>query len=346
MPLLPSNANAIPDLRSKIRNLLFVLVPTLVILVFVLLRKTDSAALARSMDRRFIGAIVILMITKWLVDGFRLQQIVRFSGGKVSYWRSTAIFMASIFGSNITPFYTGGIATQVYFLAKFAISVGRSAAISVIYALLNLAVNLVFSVIVLTSPSPVAAGPHRIALVGVASTMVILAVLAFIFMRFPARTERWLRHLLRRRPAVAEHAVAGLHEFTMGFASFFEASHGAVALLLLISFLSQFLSLLFTPLVFGALGIEGIPVKRLLLTQAGVQFSSSVGGTPGGVGIIEGIFALFFGSFAGSDTAAVTLLWRLATYYIPTLVGAVVFFLLLRQESVMDSGLTDSLTQK
>lgn len=327
-----SLATPIPDLRRKVRNLLFLLVPTLAIVLLCALRQTDLHSLARSMRWSCIEGLAALTIVKWLVDGFRLQQIVRFSGGRISYRRSVETFMASVFGSNITPFYAGGIATQIYFLTQFCVSLGRSAAIGVIYALLNLAVNLVFSIIVLVSPSPVA-GPHRLALMGIAGMIVFLSVMALVFLRSPSRTEHLLRSLLRRKPAAADRAVATLQEFSLGLRSFFTASRSSVSLLLGVSFLSQVLSLLFTPLVFGALGIRNVSLGTLLLTQAGVQFSSSIGGTPGGIGIIEGVFALFFQPFAGTDIAAVTLLWRLATYYLPTLAGAVAFFLLLRQET-------------
>ncbi len=324
-----SPAKAIPDLRRKVRIVLCFLIPTLVIILLSIVRQAGLHSLTQSVSWPWLGCIGILMVSKWLVDGFRLRQIVRFSGGEIPYRRSLEVFMASIFGSNITPFYAGGIATQVYFLTWFSVSFGRSAVIGVLYALLNLAVNLVFSIVVLASP---VAWSSRSVLTGIAGMIVLISVVIVLLLQSPERTKRLLRNLLRRKPEAVDRAVATLDEFSAGFRLFFRADWSSLTLLLGSSFLSQTLSLLFTPLVFNTLGIRGVPVGELLLTQAGVQFSSSIGATPGGIGIIEGVFAFFFRSYAGKNIAAVTLLWRLATYYVPTLIGALTFFLLLRQD--------------
>lgn len=322
---------AIPDLHKSVRNLLLVAVPTLSVLVVLSLRSTDFTTLRRTMNWRYVIGLLILAIVKWLTDSWRLQLIVRFSGGRVSLGRSFQIFMASVFGANTTPFYAGSVVTQAYFLARFALSPGRSVAIGTVYGLLNLAVNFLFSLVVLASPSLIAMGPHRLAFVGLAGMMVLLSVLLFLLTRHPDRTEKLVHGLLRRKPDAVKSAVGTLHEFSAGL-TLFLSGHNALAELLVVSLVSQILSLLFTPLAFRALGLTNVPVAKILLTQVGVQFSASLGATPGGIGIIDGVFALFFQPLAGLNTAALTLLWRMATFYLPTLVGAVVFIVLLRRD--------------
>ena len=322
----------LPALGRRIRNALLFLVPTLVAGVVLTVRVSGVRATWNSLVWPAVAGLVGLTGVKWLVDASRFREIVRVCGGGVSFWRGLEIFLASIFGSNITPLYVGGIATQVYFLSEFALGAGRSAAIGSIYALLNLVVNALFSLAILGSPSLVTATRRSSALVGTALVMFLVTVVAVLAVRFRAGVERAVRRALRTRPAAVERVVSGLDDFYDGFRLFAKSGPALVVRVLLLSLLSQVLSLMYAPLAFRVLGISDTPAWQLLLTQAGVQFTNSVGVTPGGIGIIEGAFALFFGPFAQEQTAAVTLVWRAWTYYIPTITGAAFFFVLLRRQ--------------
>jgi uncharacterized protein (TIRG00374 family) len=321
----------LPALGRRIRNALLFLVPTLAVGVVLTVRRSGARAAWSSLVWPAVGGLAVLTAAKWLVDISRFRQIVRVCGGGVSFWRGLEVFLASIFGSNITPLYAGGIATQVYFLTQFALGVGRSAAIGSIYALLNLVVNALFSLAILASPSLVTATKRSSALVGTALVMFLVTVALVVAVRFRTGVERAVRNLLRTRPAAVERVVSALDDFRDGFRLFAKSGPALVVQVLLLSLLSQALSLLYAPLAFRALGMLDTPAWQLVLTQAGVQFTNSVGVTPGGIGIIDGVFALFFGPFAREQTAAVALVWRAWTYYIPTITGAVFFVLLRRQ---------------
>jgi uncharacterized protein (TIRG00374 family) len=322
----------LPALGRRIRNALLFLAPTLAIGVAVTMRPSGARVTWSSLVWPAVGGLAVLTAAKWLVDTSRFRQIVQVCGGGVSFWRGLEVFLASIFGSNITPLYVGGIATQVYFLTQVALGVGRSAAIGSIYALLNLLVNTLFSLAILASPSLVTATKRGSALVATALVMFLVTVAVVLAVRFRTGVERAVRNLLRSRPAAVERVVSALDDFYDGFRLFATSGPALVARVLLLSLLSQALSLLYAPLAFRAVGMVDTPAWQLVLTQAGVQFTNSVGVTPGGIGIIDGAFALFFRPFAREQTAAVTLVWRASTYYVPTIVGAVFFFVLLRRQ--------------
>ena len=327
---MASSGGPLSALGRRIRNALLFLVPTLAVGVVLTVRPSSAHAAWSSVVWPAVGGLALLTAVKWLVDTSRFRQIVRVCGGGVSFWRGLEIFLASIFGSNITPLYVGGIATQVYFLTQFALGVGRSVAIGSIYALLNLVVNALFSLAILASPSLVTATKRSSALVGTALVMFLVTVAVVLAVRFRTGVERAVRNLLRTRPAAVDRVVSALDDFYDGFRLFAKAGPALVVRVLLLSLLSQALSLLYAPLAFRVLGMVDTPVWQLVLTQAGVQFANSVGVTPGGIGIMDGVFALFFRPFAREQTAAVTLVWRASTYYIPTIAGAVFFFALLR----------------
>lgn len=329
----------IPDVRKGIRNLLFAAVPTILVLILFSLRGRDVLTVAQAVDWRSVGAIAVLSVFKWVLDGLRLYLVVRRSGHEISLWRSIVIVVASIFGANVTPFYAGGLATQVYFLADTSLSVGQAGAVGAAYGTLNLMANLVLSIVVLLAPHSVIAGARRFAVVGLAGVMAACAAFLLLVARSPDRMEMLARSLLRRRRRAADQASRIMRDFATGIASLVSGRGASSASLVAVSLASQTLSLLFAPLAFKALRISHVPVGAIMLTQAGVQFSSSIGATPGGVGIVEAVFAFFFAPLSGRDTAEVTLLWRLGTFYFPTLAGAGAFMTLLgRREHEKNRG--------
>jgi uncharacterized protein (TIRG00374 family) len=329
----------IPDVRKGIRNLLFVAAPTLLALILSSLRGRDLLTVVQEVDWRCIGAIAVLSVCKWVLDGLRLSLIVRRSGHEIPLWRSTAILVASIFGANVTPFYAGGLATQVYFLTDASLSVGQAGAVGAAYGTLNLMVNLILSIIVLVTPHSVIHGTRHFAVVGLAGAMAVCAGFLFLVARCPDRSEMLFQSLFRHRKPVADRACRIVRDFATGMASLVSGRGASFPGLITASLVSQTLSLLFAPLAFGALRMPHVAVGTIMLTQAGVQFSSSIGATPGGVGIVEAVFAFFFAPLCGKNTAGVTLLWRLGTFYFPTLVGAGVFMALLgRREPDTNKG--------
>ncbi|MCE5192364.1 flippase-like domain-containing protein [bacterium] len=325
-----SSQDRAPDIRKGIRSLLLFAVPSLLVVVLSSLRGRDVGSVVRAMDWRYVGAMAVLAAAKWAVDGLRLYVLVMMVGHYVSFWRSFFIELASIFGANITPFYSGGLATQIFFLTDASVSLGQASAVGVAYSILNLAANLVLSVAVLLVPSPIGAGLRRTATVGLAGIMGICAVLIFLGARHPDRAENLLRRLLHGKGRIADRVTSVLGEFSEGMKALMSSKGASVLGLVAVSFVSQVMSLSFTPLAFQALRVPYRSLVETLLLQASVQFSSSAGATPGGIGILEAVFAFFFAPLAGNETATLTLLWRLGTFYIPTMTGALAFMWLLR----------------
>ena len=293
-------------------------------------RSLGAGPLGIRLEGLFLAGMVALAGVKWLVDSWRLQLIARAAGVRISRLRSFQIYMASVFGANVTPFFAGGLATQIYFLSLLTASPGLSVAVGAIYGILNLVVNLLLAVVVLVWPPAMLTGLRRFAFVGLVGMIALTSTVLMALIRNHEGAERLVRRWLRRRPAAAESAVRLLHDFSEGLRTSLQGRPGSLIGLVGVSLASQLLSLLFTPLAVGALGVHGISVWQIVLTQVGVQFSASVGATPGGTGIIEGVFGLFFQPLVGARTGALTLLWRSATFWLPTVVGAGMFVWLLQ----------------
>lgn len=323
----------IPGIRKGVRNLLLVAAPTCGILLLLAVR-SSAHSLEGPLHLRwqFVGILAALALLKWAVDSCRFWLIARLAGAPISCWHSIQVYLASVFAANVTPFYAGGLATQTFFLSSGGGSPGVSAAVGTLYAVFNLVVNLVFALAVLIWTPVSLLGARRLAFVGLAMVMALLSALAVLLLSHLDGAEKLLRSILKHRPAAGDAAVRGLRGFSDGVRTFLTGHGRAMTGILGISMISQLLSLAFTPLAFRALGMWNVSCRQIVLTQIGVQLSSSMGATPGGAGIVEGSFGLFFQPLAGPATSALTLLWRSATFYLPTLVGAGMFVWLIRGE--------------
>jgi len=325
----------IENLERKISQTLLFLIPTIVIIFLFIFRETNFKSLFNSLNYEYLILLIILMVAVWLLNTLKFSLIILFSKGKLSYKKSFEIVLASVFGANITPFFSGGIPTQVYFLSKFSQTIGKSAAIGVIYMILTLIVYLVFSLILLFTPHGFITGLRKDFFMGLAVFVFFLSFFAFFFMRYPEKAEKiinWVSKKLspKRKENRAERVKESIREFSEGLKFFLSQNKFLISLTVLITFASQSLFLLLTPVSFIALNIP-FSFREVILTQVAVQFTTSIGATPGGIGIVEGAFAAFFNIFAGGKTAQLTLLWRSISFYIPTLVGSLFFYRLLRE---------------
>ncbi len=131
----------VPDVRRGIRGLVLVGVPTVGALMLWSRGLSGVNSLGMRLEWHFLAAMLVLAAVKWLVDSWRLQLVVCAAGARISRLRSFQLLIASMFGANVTPFFVGGLATQVYFLSLSSASPGPSVAIAAIYAILNLVVK-------------------------------------------------------------------------------------------------------------------------------------------------------------------------------------------------------------
>ncbi len=332
---MPDNKNGIKHIERRVSQALLFLIPTIFIIFLLVFRETNFKIFFGTLNYKYLVFLLILMLVVWLLDVLRFSLIISFSNSKLSFKKSFEIILASFFGANVTPFYSGGIATQIYFLSKFSQTVGKSTAISVIYMILTLIVYLIFSLILLFTPHSFITGMREDFFMGLAIFVFILSFFAFFFMLYPEKAEKIVDKLFMRfslSDIKREKIRMSIREFSEGLKFFFRQNKFFIALTIVITFVSQSLFFLFTPVSFMALSIP-FSFKEVILTQIAMQFTTSIGATPGGIGIIEGAFAAFFHPLAGGKTAQLTLLWRSASFYIPTIIGGFFFYKLLREKN-------------
>ncbi len=334
----------IENLEKRISQSTLLVLLTIIVIVFFIFRETDFNGLIHRINLFYLLLLILCLFAVWFLNGLKLYLVVKLSGGKIYFKKSIEIMFASVFGSNITPFYSGAIPTQVYFLSKFAESVGRSTAISVIYMILTLIVYLVFSVILLLTPHQFISGSRNTFFMSLAIFVFVFSFFAFFFMKYPKKIKRVIEFVSKKiakekfDPSSLEHSI---DEFSEGLALFFSTNKLLAIATLFIAFVSQSFFLMLTPLSFKALSISA-PFKEIILTQIAMQFTTSIGATPGGIGIMDAAFAAFFQPLAPHTIAQLTFLYRMMSFYIPTFIGGLFFYKLLREEKAFQKQIKSS----
>ncbi len=326
--------SGIDNIEKRLSQTVLLVLLTFAGIFFFLFRETNLRDFIHRLNPFYLFLLFLFLLLVWLFDSIKFYLVVKLSGGKISFFRSFEIVLASIFGSNITPFYSGGIPTQVYFLSKFAESVGKATAISVLYMILTLIVYLVFSVILIFVPHGFITGVRKDFFMSLAVVVFVFSFFAFFFMRFPKKAKVIIRFISKKvspdkfDPSGLEKSI---DDFSRGLSLFFSKNKFLAFLSVVVAFAAQTSFLFLTPLSFKALNLH-LSLKEVLLSQIAMQFTTSIGATPGGIGIMDAAFAAFFKPFVPQSIAQLTLLYRLVSFYIPTLVGGLYFYKLMREK--------------
>lgn len=241
---------------------------------------------------------------------------------------------AGTFFGNLTPMMVGGTPAQIYRLTKAGQPVGEAGATQftryivfqvslVLWAAILLAVRLPFFTSLygdMTLLCLFSFGGHVILLAGL---FVVSLCPAFV-----VRVAHWGIGLAER--------VSGENDRTRGWRTYVDTEvysfsehfkHAAVHLssmgITLVVTMAQLACLYMVPyFVLRAFGNHDVDFISCLAAGAFIQLLSSAVPLPGGTGGAEGGFALFLGHFFGASATAGYLVWRLVTFFGPTIVCA------------------------
>ncbi|MGB9695553.1 MAG: lysylphosphatidylglycerol synthase transmembrane domain-containing protein [Caldisericaceae bacterium] len=324
----------ISNFRKHIIEVLLFALVTVAILVVLIFQSKAKASVNVSLSVRGILFLLGCVLILWFVNAAKFGLIAYLTGYRIAREKSFEIVLASIFASNITPYYSGLVVSQVYFLSKFGGNVGISAVISSVYLTLTLIVAIMFCIIFILSPHTFVTGVRGDFYLGLISFVIFVSLFALFLMFFPDKSKKlvaMIGRLFHRNQTQQEKAMQFIDQFDYALRYFVSRNKFLLLVVIVLSFVSQFLSILLVPLSFAALGLK-FNFYEVFLTQVAMQFTASVGITPGGIGIIESAFAGFFYPLAQGYTPALTLLYRIASFYFPTIVGAFFFFGLLGEQ--------------
>ena len=245
-----------------------------------------------------------------------------------------SVEMSGIFFGNLTPMQVGSSPAQIYRLTKCGMNVGEAGATQFTRFLVYQFGLVAWGAILLIAKMPFFAEKYGdITLLCVFSfgghALLLLAIMAICLMpNTVVRLGRWVLLVLARL-GLATSKIDGWRTFldteVHAFSDKFKISmaHGSSMLLTVVITMVQlgffYLVPYFLMLSFGHHDVDFFSV---MAASAFVQLLSSAVPLPGGTGGAEGGFALFLGHFFGASATAGYLVWRLVTFFGPTIACA------------------------
>ncbi len=251
---------------------------------------------------------------------------------------------SGIFFGNLTPMMAGAVPSQIYRLTRTGLDVGEASATQftrfimfqlavVLFAAMMLVAKLRFffeaygNIVVLNL---VVFGVHLAECIG----LFVICLCPNLVMRFG----NWAIELLASRGWLKnrEHWDEMVNVQVMEFSEAFKRAAKdlpSMALTLLVTML-QLASLYMIPwFVLNAFGVQG-DFLECLAAGSMVQMVASAVPLPGGTGGAEGGFVMFYRHMFGTATSAGFLIWRIVTFFAPTIIAAPLLGLSTRNRTV------------
>ncbi len=256
-----------------------------------------------------------------------------------SLWNSFKVVMTGQFFNAITPFASGGQPMQAFIMAKQGVPVGTSISILMTKFIIYQLILTLYSMIVLLIQMPFffsrISGIVYLALLGFLMNFgVVMILIASVFMKQPLkRLGFWGVNLLHRmriikHPMNTKRKIISQIDLFNKNISLLKKNTG---LLLRVSFLTtmQLTAYFLIPYaVYKAFGLTGTKMFVIISAAAFIVMISSFVPIPGGSGVAEGSFFLFFQLFFPTSILPTAILcWRLITFYIPLCIGGVMTLL-------------------
>ncbi len=283
----------------------------------------------------YLGIACLCMLAYLALETCSLHVALKLSNIKLSWIRLVSTSMVGQFFGNITPFQSGAQPAQAASLALAGLDIARAASALLskfiayqagltIFAALMLFFKLDFFKQAYGNLALIAIlgfGIHVVVLLGLffagispklleSCSLIIIKVLARLrIIKDASKYKRKMRKEIR--------------DFCFSFG---QLKHHKTELfyIILITFLQLIAFYLIPYFVLRALGLEGLDVLVLIAAAAFVLLIATSVPLPGGSGGAEGSFAVFLGLFTQSSELMLSalILWRLISFYGPTVVSA------------------------
>ncbi|HAH95627.1 MAG TPA: hypothetical protein DHD79_01775 [Firmicutes bacterium] len=327
------------------KGIIITLAVSLLITVFMLFDTVDQRTWSGILKFNPIFILVagLMLIGSWIVEALRLKVLSNMLGEHLGHKDSMLISLATTFTSNVTPLTTGGPPTQVYFLHKKGLSVGKATVVVSMRVALTTIVRSflapVFYVIFRSYFPNFPAGEvlfFAISFISALTAVPLLMPNAFrkIFQWIMAR--KTVRRILGDRfDAAFARVMTTAEEFRANLSLIFKEKKGQLLIVFLLTILYWPLYLAIAPvmLLFG-LGMK-VVLTTVLVVQFVWLFLISCVPVPGGSGVTEIGFAALFKLFGVPQhlLGIFVVIWRVFTFYLNTFVGGAAFMRIVAKES-------------
>ena len=292
-----------------------------------------SDALTQVLSLQPSGYLVLLAVitTCWLARAMKLQLLMHQLGLHAGFARVFAISLATDFAFLSTPAGVGGYAASIYYVRREGVSLNAATAITVVDQILDLAFFALALPLAGISVLSELSAPLTALAFGASALTFAFGVGTFLARR---RIATWLanENLVTRRWPGLRRRQQRLHDFLLSIATHMRLllDGGALNLLALaISTAVQWATR------YGALWValnllgHKVPFALTLLLQSLVLHAALWTGVPSGGGSAElGLSAALAAWVPMTRLAPALLLWRMTTFYVCLIAGAIAISLL------------------
>ncbi len=328
-------------MKNLRKNSILLLLITAVVVVFVL--KDDFPDIMKSvMNSNLLYLVIALFIFALglLFEAKAYQEIIEEYNHSYTLWQAYKMLIITKFFNGITPFSSGGQPMQVYLLKRDGIRITKATNIIIqnfiIYQAALVTVG-VFAVAV-NHFNPIFEATLLKHLVRVGFIMNTLVMIGLVIVSVSSRFNHFI---LRKTIWLLDrlHIIKGADKVLARWEERVNDFHEGTDYLKRNPFLcvrTYFYNIIYLVLVYSMpffviLGLnhgsmEGVTVLKVIVANAYVAIMGAFVPIPGASGGIEFGYFKFFGNFVkGPILKASLLLWRTISYYIPMVVGGILF---------------------
>jgi len=285
-------------------------------------------------DYKWVVAGLICLVIHWTCEALNLHIPIKKMYANQRFTNSFKVSMLGQLFNNITPFSTGGQPMQAYELSKTGKRVSDSLSAMAMKFIITQTALVTSTLVVVFFEFQFFATLMQeyiwIAIVGFAVNIVaiIAVILAGIkkqvitFFTTPIIRLLGKLHILKNPEHTKEKLNKSIDNFREQFL-FMKAEKRMVLKMFIIAVMQSFAYYSITYMVYRAFGNTGITFWKIIPTQAFLLLIMTFIPTPGsGIGAEGGFYLLFNTIFKQGTINMSILFWRMYTFYLPIMIGA------------------------
>lgn len=324
------------------KNSIIILLVTAVVLILVL--KDDFSNIVDALKNAKISYLLIAVSCFFVAIGFEArayQEIIQEYKIKYTFKKAYRMLLITKFFNGITPFSSGGQPMQIYMLKKDGVRLTKATNIIIqnfiiyqaalvafgIFAVLYNHFNPIFKEVVLLKN-----------LVTIGFIINTLVMIGLVVISFSSRFNHWLLkkgawilnklRIVKDKEKFLEKWSEKVDDFHEGAEYLKKNKFLCLRTVIYNMFYLGFTYVMpfFVILALSHGSLDGVTWVKSIVSSAYVLIIGSFVPIPGASGGIEFGYLQFFGNFIkGSLLKASLLLWRSISYYLPMIVGAILF---------------------
>lgn len=326
----------------------FLLILVIFVGLFIYMVKVDGMdnmiALLHQVDYKWVVVGLVCLVIHWICEASNLHTPIKKMYPNQQFSNSFKVSMLGQLFNNITPFSTGGQPMQAYELTKTEKRVSDSLSAMAMKFIITQTALVVSTLIVVLFEFSFFAQLMQdyvwIAIVGFAVNIlaIIVVILAGVkkrmitFFTTPIIKLLGKIHIFKHPENTIEKLDKSIDNFREQFL-FMKSEKKMVIKMFITAVIQSFAYYSITYMIYRAFGNTGITFWQIIPTQAFLLLIMTFIPTPGsGLGAEGGFYLLFNSIFQQGTINMSILFWRIYTFYLPIMVGAL-FLIPTKRES-------------